>query len=220
MEAGFFYDALLTRFNPFSNSGTKVSFHLNFTKTFSSGYRLFTFNGTVYYNTGACEHVHVDACNKTAGIFWQGHWRYTVFECDMPLVASLHINYKEICAVVKAVDYWAPFWQGKTVIIHTDSVVTKAAINKGWSKNSYVNCLLRKMAWTCKVNCKLKAVHVPGSLNALADTISRLHEKGKVQLLVQLLSRWHHGPIPASRLLDHMSTGAFVFLFDRCQRAG
>jgi hypothetical protein len=102
---------------------------------------LFTFNGTVYYSPTAHEHVHVDACSAAAGSFWQGRWCYTVFDCDMPLAANLHINYKEICAVVKAVERWAPLWQGKTVVIHTDSVVTKASINKGRSRNAYINCL-------------------------------------------------------------------------------
>ena len=96
----------------------------------------------------------------------------------MPAATHFHINYKDICAVVCAADYWAHLWHGKTVIIHTDSTVTKSVINKWWSRNACVNHLLRKMAWSCaKLNCKLKAVHVAGAMNILPDTISRLHEK-------------------------------------------
>lgn len=180
---------------------------------------LHTFNGTVYYQASAFEHVHVDACNVAAGSFWQGKWNYTVFDCDMPAASSLHINLKEICAVVRAVENWAHLWEGKTVVIHTDSTVTKSVINKGWSRNAYINSLLRRTAWVCaKLNCKLRAVHVSGAINILPDTLSRLHEKGKIHYLIQLLSQWHHGLIPLSHLSDHMSVKAFQFLFNRCRR--
>jgi hypothetical protein len=179
---------------------------------------LHVFNGIVYYSC-MTEHLHIDACNRAAGSFWQGNWNYTVFEVDMPNVAKLHINYKEITAVVAAVDNWANMWTGKTVIVHTDSVVTKAAISKGRSRNSYINSLLRKMAWECaKLNIKLKAVHVPGCVNIMADTISRLHENNKISFLLQLLGRWHHGTIPFSPLAAHMSLSAAISLFNRCQR--
>ena len=163
------------------------------------------------------EHVHIDACNLAAGSFWMGRWNYLVFKYDMPKVSTLHINYKEISAVVTAVDNWANMWAGKTVIIHTDSVVTKAAINKGYSKNAYVNLLLRKMAWKCaKWNIKLKAVHVSGCINIMADTISRLHEPKNIERFLQLLGRWHHGPPLTSPLFTHMSLSAYAFLVDRC----
>lgn len=177
---------------------------------------LHIFNGTMYISN-LIEHVHIDACNIAAGSFWMGRWNYSVFKYDMPKVSTLHINYKEISTVVTAVDNWANMWVGKTVIIHTDSVVTKAAINKGYSKNAYVNSLLRKMAWKCaKWNIKLKAVHVSGCINIMADTISRLHEPKNIERFLQLLGRWHHGPPPTSPLFTHMSLSAYAFLVDRC----
>jgi hypothetical protein len=179
---------------------------------------LSVFNGIVYYSS-EIEHVHVDACNQAAGVFWSGHWTYLVFEHDMPSVANLHINYKEISAVVSAVDKWAPAWRNKTVIFHTDSTVTKAAISKGWTRNRLMNSLLRKMAWICAFhNIKIRAVHVSGCINTMPDTISRLHQPGKTHILLQLLRRWHHGPVPFSRLDQHMSIRAFLFLFNRCSR--
>ena len=129
-------------------------------------------------HTGEYVHVHFDVCNLAAGIFQQGKWTYTVFNCDMPAATHLHINYKDICALVHTMEDWAHLWHGKTVIVHTDSTVTKSVINKEWSRNAYVNRLLRKMAWSCaKLNCKLKAVHVAGAINILPDSASQLHEK-------------------------------------------
>lgn len=174
------------------------------------------FNGVVYFNQQSNEHVHVDASNMAAGAFWNGDWQYTVFAVDMPAAYKLHINYKEVCAVVQAVSRWAPYWKGKHVVVHTDSTVTKAIINKGRSRNSYVNSLLRKMAWVCaKMNCSVSAVHVAGSVNLFADSISRLHE-GRLGMLGQLLTNWYRGRPPAYHMWDHMSLPAFAFLLSRC----
>ena len=135
---------------------------------------LCVFNGTVYFARDAEQHVYVDACNTAAGAFYQGDWVYSVFQTDLPTAAKLHINYKEVCAVVQAVRRWAPSWRGKSVVFHTDSMVTQAIINKGRSKNPYINSLLPKVAWECaKINCRISAVHVAGSTNIMADTVSR-----------------------------------------------
>lgn len=181
---------------------------------------LSVFNGTVYYHEDCVEHVHVDACNAAAGAFWKGQWKYLAFDVDWPAASSLHINYKEVIAVINSVNHWAHMWKGKRVIMHTDSSVTKSVINRGWSRNKYINALLRKTAFLCaRENITLRAIHVPGVLNILPDTVSRLHEKGKISLFFRLLRQWHYGTIPCSNLIDHMSTQAFLFLFSRCQRS-
>lgn len=155
---------------------------------------LHDFNGKVYYRDLSDVHVHVDACKKACGLFYAGRWKYSVFKYDWPLVDSMHINYKEVCAVVDSVRQWAPEWSGRTVVIHTDSAVAKAVINKGRSKNSYINSLLRNMCWlSLKYAFDIRAIHVPGVINSIPDCISRLHEPGKLENLTALLSNWHHG---------------------------
>ena len=49
-------------------------------------------------------------------------WSLIVIDLQHPLSTS---NYKDICAVVSAVDNRAHKWKGKSVVIHTDSMVTK-----------------------------------------------------------------------------------------------
>ena len=142
------------------------------------------------YKGAANEHVLVDECNAAAGTFWCGHWQYLMFDCDQPAASPLHINFKEICAVVSAVDRWAYKWRGKSVVIHTDSMVTKSVLKGGWCRNAYVNSLLRKLAFVCaRLATTLTAMHVAGVKTLLPETISRLHEKGKTRPLHQLLSR-------------------------------
>lgn len=114
------------------------------------------FNGVVYFDEQARQHVHVDACNLAAGAFWQSQWRYSVFECDIPAAASLHITHKEMLAVTEAVKCWAPHWHSKTVVVNTDSTVTKSVINKGRSRSELVNKPLRNMFWICaKYDCRI-----------------------------------------------------------------
>ena len=176
---------------------------------------LIVFNGTVYLNDMSTQHVYVDACNKAAGAFYNGDWLYTVFEKDIPAADKLHINFKEVLSIVQAVKRWGFLWEGKDVIFHTDSTVTKGIINKGRSTNEYINALLRKMAWDCaKRNCRIKAVHISGAVNIKADVISRLHE-GRLLELLTLLYYYHRNRLPNINLRDHMSKPAFCFLCDR-----
>lgn len=177
---------------------------------------LYVFNGTVYYHDKPTHHIFVDACNLSAGAFYQGDWLYSPFHCDLPVASGLHINYKEVIAATQAVARWAPCFRDGNLVIHTDSTVTKAIINKGHSPNKFVNCLLRKMAWECaRLNCNVRAVHVAGAVNIMADTISRLHEK-KIDLLLCLLERYHHGRTPLVEWASHMTSSALCFLLSRC----
>jgi hypothetical protein len=179
------------------------------------------FNGVVYYGGGDVHHVHVDACNKACGVFWGGDWQYSVFHRDNPRASRLHINYKEVCGAVLAVTRWAPCWTNSSVIIHTDSTVTKAVLNKGRSKNSYINDLLRHMCWlSVKYNFSVRAIHVPGLINSLPDAISRLHEPGKPQALQTLLNNWHHRRgVTLCDLRDHMSVKSKYFLLQELKRS-
>ncbi|KAK7484746.1 hypothetical protein BaRGS_00024031 [Batillaria attramentaria] len=120
-----------------------------------------------------------------------GDWLYTVFKKDAPAFDRLHINYKEVCAAVEGIRRWGHVFQDSVVIVHTDNSVAKAVINKGRSRNRLINRLLRKMFWlSVKFNFSVRAIHVPGQVNIIPDTISRLHEPNKVERLQALLSQW------------------------------
>ena len=71
-------------------------------------------------------------------------------------------------------------WAGRTVVVHTDTAVTKAILNKGRSKNAFINDVLRAVCWrSVTFDFDLRAIHVPGSLIGILDAISRLHETGQ-----------------------------------------
>ena len=76
-------------------------------------------------------------------------------------MTAMHINYKEVCAVASAVARWAPLWAWRTVVVHTDSAVTKAILNKGRSKNAFINDVLRAVCWrSVTFDFELRAIHV------------------------------------------------------------
>jgi hypothetical protein len=159
--------------------------------------------------------IQVDACNKASGIFFRGDWSYIHFASDHPEAASLHINHKETLSVLYAARKWAPFWADCDVIIHSDSTVACAVLNKGTSRNPVVMSALRELFWwSVTFNFQIKAVHIPGKLNMIADSISRLHEKGQFAYLNSLLPNG----ISPTFLPVHMSKKAFYFLSPQIRR--
>jgi len=218
----FFLRRILDAIRPLQRQHHKVKLTLEFKRDIDWWLTfLVSFNGVVYYNSGQTHHVHVDACQKAGGGFWRGDWYYSVFHTDLPAANNLHINYKEVCAVVQSVDRWAPQWCNSDVVVHTDSSVTKAIVNRGRSKSPLINCMLRRLFWlSVKYNFSIRAIHIPGTVNVIPDTISRLHEPVKYEKLVLLLSRWFHAKYVTcfSDCLQHMSVKAFSFLVQARQR--
>ena len=217
----FFMRRILDAIKPLQQQHHKVKLSKEFKKDVEWWLCfLFTFNGVVYYNTGQTHHLHVDACNKACGVFWAGDWKYSVFHKDLPLASRFHINYKEVCAAVEGVKKWAQYWCDSTVIVHTDSTVAKAIINKGRSKNPFINSLLRSMFWLCaKYNFSVRAIHIPGLINMIPDTVSRLHEPKMCQQLSLLLKNWSHAAVcDEIDFRNHMSEKSFMFFVQEQQR--
>jgi hypothetical protein len=172
------------------------------------------FNGVVYYRLADNQlAVHTDACDIGGGAFWGGDWYYMNWKIDLgQSYHRLHINYKEVLAIVMAVYRWAPRWRNCDILVLTDNVVAKAVINRGHCKSRTVMHHLRKLFWlTAEYNFKLHAVYIPGKLNNLPDAISRLHEPGQLCRLKYLLSNWSHGT-PEFELSYKMSDGALQVL--------
>lgn len=176
---------------------------------------LSVFNGIVYTRDTSTVPLHSDACGLGGGVFTQGMWRYFNFESDLPEYRHHHINYKEVITAVKGVIWFAPLLQGKEVLVITDSTVAKAIINKGRSKNKTINIALREMFWvTESFNIKVRAIHLPGVLNQIPDSISRLHEVGQIPKLYALLSFWFHGSAHDFEYIfrSSMSTEAYQYV--------
>ncbi|CAC5418431.1 TTN [Mytilus coruscus] len=111
------------------------------------------------------------------GGFHDLDWFYVNWEQDFPGCSSFHINELEAFSVILAAKRWSSSWENKRVIVLCDNMATVAFINKCTSRNKILMGFLREVFWlSASFNFHIKAVHVPGSSNVLADHISRLQE--------------------------------------------
>jgi hypothetical protein len=191
----FFLRRILDSINKLKQASHKCRLSTEFMKDLKWWLKyLCTFNGSVYYRDAHKVTIHTDACNTGAGMFSNGQWYYINWQKDIPKADGLHINYKEVLAAVVSIKHWAECYQGCDITIVTDSTVAKCVLNKGSCKSSYVMGWLRHMFWIItRFNLRVRAIHMPGSLNQIPDSISRLHENGQILRLHSLLRRWHHG---------------------------
>ena len=143
-----------------------------------------TFNGTMpMIDCRPATPCSIDSCKLAGGAFYQGDFVHTMWK---PEIQSLPINYLEVLALEPAVTRWAPLWTNKKVFIHSDNQAACSIINRGSCRNPVVMDSLRRVFWLSAVfNFRLKAVYYRGASNFLADCVSRLHEPGKLQNLLQ-----------------------------------
>ena len=88
---------------------------------------------------------------------------------------KLHINCLEFKALTFAQQHWAPLLQGHQVMIATDNSTVVSYINKQGGTCSLI--LLRLTVdlflWLESQNIIVRARHIPGCLNVIADHLSR-----------------------------------------------
>ena len=89
--------------------------------------------------------------------------------------SKLHINFLELKAVLLALKRFQHLVQGKVVLIATDNTTVVAYINKegGMRSGSLCALLWRLLCWCSLNQIVLKARHIPGRLNVIADKLSR-----------------------------------------------
>ena len=89
--------------------------------------------------------------------------------------SKLHINFLELKAVLLALKRFQQLVQGKVVLIATDNTTVVAYINKegGMRSGSLCALLWRLLCWCNLRQTVLKARHIPGRLNVIADKLSR-----------------------------------------------
>ena len=165
--------------------------------------------------------LYTDASNEGAGMLWEYDWAYLNWKIDAPFIHEEHINIKETFTVVAAIFRWAPVWANCNIIVHTDNISTRAAINKGVCRNPVLMQFLRQVFWlSVTFNFSLKAVHIPGKCNVEADSLSRLGSYGHCR-------HWHQiitcgAPLDMSRFvfmsIHHMSYKSLSYVCSQIQR--
>ena len=90
--------------------------------------------------------------------------------------SKLHINYLELKAVFLALKEFQDLCIHKIVLVATDNTTVVSYINKEGGMRSGPLCALlwRNLTWCTRNQVTLKARHIPGQLNVVADKLSRL----------------------------------------------
>ena len=162
--------------------------------------------------------LYTDACNEGAGMVTPVDWLYVNWALDYPQIASEHINVKETMAIVLAAYKLGPTWRDRLVIVHTDNVTAQTAINKGICNNLTLRPHLRELFWLSNVyNFHLKAVYIPGCLNYIADSLSRIHVKSHLLSWYSIVN--NNKPLNLGALYTnftpHMSDLSWCFIFSQ-----
>ena len=110
----------------------------------------------------------------------------------------LHINVLELKAVSLALGSFKDQCQNQTVLVATDNSTVVAYINKQGGTHSAEMCalLLKIMTWCHHYHITLKARHIPGCLNVMADLLSRSNQVQSTewslhpQVFKQICQKW------------------------------
>ena len=123
--------------------------------------------------TSECLHLYTDAagslgfgglCDKK---WFLGSWPQTW--------KKLNITVLELFPIVVAAIIWGSMWQNKRIIFFSDNMAVVHVLSSSFSKEREVMILLRKLVLvTMNYNFQFQARHLPGHVNTLADSLSRM----------------------------------------------
>jgi hypothetical protein len=117
--------------------------------------------------------LSTDACLSSLG-GWSGKHYFSRLFPDYILAQDYHISILELYAIVIALKLWAPIVTNSRVQVYCDNSASVFVINTGRTKDKVMLALIREIAYLCATNnCQLRALHISGSNNRLADLMSR-----------------------------------------------
>ena len=117
--------------------------------------------------------------------------------------SKLHINYLELKAVFLALKEFQSCCTGQMVLVATDNTTVVAYINKEGGMRSGPLCALlwRILTWCSQRQVTLRARHIPGHLNVIADKLSRLGQTIQTEWSIlpeifhKVCKKWHRPQI-------------------------
>ncbi len=110
------------------------------------------------------------------GGFFNNEWFADVWPKEMSsLPASASSSaLMEIYPIVISCLLWGKFWSRKRILFYCDNEAAVNIINKGRSSIPLINRFVRRITWASVLgNFIIKAVHIPGLDNKVADALSR-----------------------------------------------
>jgi hypothetical protein len=141
--------------------------------------------------------ISTDACLTGGGGWMQGRFFSSVFPQKV-LDLDLHINALELLTLLISLRLWCPSLSRKRIQVFCDNEATVTVINSGRCKDKFMLSVLREIVFLCsKNNCWIRAVHIAGVENRLADRLSRAHKMSLDQatLLERDLCDWSRAEV-------------------------
>ena len=127
---------------------------------------------------GADLHPKTTASNSNSNEDWRAHLEQTSKGLWSDRDKRLHINVLELKVISLALRSFKDQCLSQTVLVATDNSTVVAYINKQGRAHSAEMCALlwKIMTWCHHYQITLKARHIPGCLNVVADLLSRLNQ--------------------------------------------
>ena len=138
------------------------------------------------------------ACLNTSNEGWGAHLEQTSKGLWSDRDKRLHINVLELKVVSLALRSFKDQCQNQTVLVSTDNSTVVVFINKQGGTHSAEMCTLlwKIMTWCHHYQITLKARHIPGCLNVMADLLSRSNQVQStewslhLQVFLQNCQKW------------------------------
>lgn len=120
--------------------------------------------------------LSTDACNTGAGGYFTGLHFHTPFPDAILHRYGHDINILELLAVMVALKLWGALLYGQRITFQCHNINGVLAINSGRSRVPGMQLCLREIWFlTARHDIDIRAKHIPGLENSIADHLSRWH---------------------------------------------
>lgn len=133
---------------------------------------------TFFYNSLVSSPVDIQLFTDAApsigfGGFYQGRWFASPWPPQLQDFSQSSALF-ELYPLVVAAFLWGKEWSASSILVHCDNESTVQCINKGRSHSPALMPMLRRLTWISACDqFIIRAKHVPGSQNQIADSLSR-----------------------------------------------
>ena len=138
---------------------------------------IFSWNGTAMMFADSRVPPEVTITTDASGNWGCGAFSSTqwfMLPWVMGPIKDLHIMVKELAPIVVAAMVWGINWQGRTILARCDNAAVVGIVNSGSSKNLKAMHFMRCLTFlAAKMHFRVRATHIRGVDNILADALSR-----------------------------------------------
>lgn len=146
--------------------------------SFLENYNCMTVIPDRHWSTSASMELYTDSAGgqeKGFGVYFQGSWAYGSWPTAWSNKGLLKdITFLELFPIYVSICLWGSKMRNQKVLFHCDNAAVVTIINKKSSKSQSVMTIIRPLVLlTLNYNLNIRAEHIPGKYNVIADSISR-----------------------------------------------